>query len=343
MAPLSRIALVAFGTANGVAAWGVLGHATVAYVAQNYVSSETASWAQGVLGDSSSSYLANIASWADDYRETTAGEWSAPLHFIDAEDNPPSSCNVDYDRDCGNSGCSVSAVANYTQRVGDGRLSTANVAEALRFLVHFVGDITQPLHDEAYKVGGNDIEVTFNGYSDNLHSDWDTYMPEQLIGGDSLSDAQSWAKTLTTEINSGSYQSQAASWIEGDSISDAIATATRWASDANAFVCSVVMPDGAAALETGDLYPTYYNSVIGTIELQIAKGGYRLGNWLNMVYNSEIAKRDLEGSDQEARDTAQYPDLLGREFLPEPRPLSRAKLARAAMEGSCCGSGKHDH
>ncbi|CAL5873920.1 uncharacterized protein PFLUO_LOCUS8204 [Penicillium psychrofluorescens] len=343
MAPLSKLALVALGTVKGVAAWGVLGHATVAYVAQNYVSSDTASWAQGVLGDSSSSYLANIASWADDYRETTAGEWSAPLHFIDAEDNPPSSCNVDYDRDCGNSGCSISAIANYTQRVGDGRLSTDNVAEALRFLVHFIGDVTQPLHDEAYKVGGNEIEVTFNGYSDNLHADWDTYMPEQLIGGDSLSDAQSWAKTLTTEINSGNYKSQAASWIEGDSTSDTVSTATRWASDANAFVCSVVMPNGAAALETGDLYPTYYNSAIGTIELQIAKGGYRLGNWLNMVYTSEIAKRDLEGSDQKVRDTASYPDLLGREFLPEPRPLSRAKLARAAMEGSCCGSGKHDH
>lgn len=54
---------------------------------------------KGVLGDSSSSYLANIASWADQYRETTAGKWSALLHFIDTEDNPPSSCNVDYDRD----------------------------------------------------------------------------------------------------------------------------------------------------------------------------------------------------------------------------------------------------
>lgn len=44
MAPLSKLALVALGTVKGVAAWGVLGHATVAYVAQNYVSSDTASW-----------------------------------------------------------------------------------------------------------------------------------------------------------------------------------------------------------------------------------------------------------------------------------------------------------
>ncbi|KAJ5175679.1 uncharacterized protein N7482_001556 [Penicillium canariense] len=345
MAPLSKITLVTLGSVGGANAWGALGHATVAYVAQNYVSASTAAWAKGVLGDTSSSYLANIASWADDYRATTAGKWSAPFHFIDAEDNPPTSCNVDYNRDCGSAGCSISAIANYTQRVGDGRLSATNTAEALKFLVHFIGDITQPLHDEAYEVGGNDIKVTFQGYSDNLHADWDTYMPEVLIGGSSLSDAQSWANTLINEIESGSYKSQAASWIQGDTISDVVTSATRWASDANAFVCSVVMPNGASALESAsDLYPDYYNSAIGTIELQIAKGGYRLGNWLNMVYNSEIvAKRDLEGSVNEARDVDSLPDLAGRDWLPAPRPLSRAMLAREAMGGSCCGSETHAH
>lgn len=100
------------------------------------------------------------------------------------------------------------------------------------------------------------------------------------------------------------------------------------------------MPNGAAALQTGDLYPTYYNSVIDTVELQIAKGGYRLANWLNMVYTSNIAKRE-EGS-VEARDTSPLPDLMGRDLLPAARPATRAQLARAAMGGSCCGTA-HDH
>jgi hypothetical protein len=248
---------------------------------------------------------------------------------------------VDYTRDCGSSGCSISAIANYTQRAGDGRLSTANIAEAVKFLVHLLGDVTQPLHDEAYEVGGNSIKVTFDGYSDNLHSDWDTYMPQKLIGGSSLTYAQTWANTLIGEIDSGSFKSQAASWISGDTISDPVTTATRWASDANAYVCSVVMPDGAAALQTGDLYPTYYDSAIGTIELQIAKGGYRLANWLNLIYNNDIAKRDLEGFVNKARSEA--PDLRGRDLLPAPGPLSRAQLARDAMGGDCCGSARHAH
>lgn len=298
------------------------------------------------MDDTSTSYLANIASWADDYRATTAGAWSAPLHFIDAEDDPPTSCSVDYDRDCGSLGCSVSAIVNYTQRVGDGRLSTANTAQALKFLVHFVGDITQPLHDEAYEVGGNDVDVTYQGYSDNLHSDWDTYMPESLVGGYALTDAASWAADLIKEIDSGSYASVAASWIEGDDPSSAQDTAMAWATDANAYVCTVVMPDGAAALTAmTDLYPTYYNSVIGTIELQIAKGGYRLANWLNLIYTSEVAKRDVVSAAEETKHKrrAAVPDVV----LPAPaREMSRAQKARAESGYQCNHSKRgdgHDH
>lgn len=221
-------------------------------------------------------------------------------------------------------------------------MSDANVEEALKFLVHFIGDLTQPLHDEALETGGNDIKVTFDGYSDNLHSDWDTYIPEKKVGGSALSDAQDWANTLVEEIKSGNLSSQAASWIDGDDVSDAVATATKWASDANSYVCSVVMPDGVAALQKGDLYPDYYNSAIGTVELQIAKGGYRLGNWLNLIYKSGVAKRDLSATGEREGSIAQS-DIQGRDFLPARRAPSRAQLARAAMGGSCCNSREHSH
>lgn len=295
----------------------------------------TAFRAQGILDDTSDSYLANIASWADDYRSTTAGAFSAAFHYIDAEDDPPATCDVDYDRDCGTAGCSVSAIANYTQRVGDSRLSAANTAIALKFIVHLLGDITQPLHDEAYQVGGNDISVTYQGYTDNLHSDWDSYIPETLVGGYALTDALSWATSLIAEIDSGDYKSAAAGWVEGDTLTDVVTTAMTWATDANAYVCAVVMPNGAAALQTGDLYPTYYDSVVPTIELQVAKGGYRLANWLNLIHTGEVAKKRDAGSASKIPPV----DLMGRDFLPAARPMSRAEMARAAV-GYNCG---HDH
>ncbi|KAJ5836271.1 S1/P1 nuclease [Penicillium robsamsonii] len=342
MVSLSRVAFVTFGVIHGANAWGALGHATVAYVAQHYMSPEAAKWAKTVLNDTSDSYLANIASWADSYRKTDEGKWSAPLHYIDAMDDPPTSCNVDYERDCPAEGCSISAIANYTQRAGNLKLSTPETAEALRFLVHIIGDLVQPLHDENYEVGGNGIEVTFDNYTDNLHSDWDTYIPQKLVGGSSLEDAQGWAESLVHEIKAGSYKKEAKKWTKGDDIGNTIKSATRWAADANAYICTVVMPDGAAALQTGDLYPTYYNSVIGTIEIQIAKGGYRLANWLNTIYKQKIKHSKGGKFGKGPRDAAPEPEFV---YKPrEPRQMSRANMARAAMGGSCCKSGReHSH
>lgn len=93
------------------------------------------------------------------------------------------------------------------------------------------------------------------------------------------------------------------------------------------------MPNGAAALQTGDLYPTYYNSVIPTIELQLAKGGYRLANWLNMIYTKEIAKRSLDGRE------LMNGTLLEQAWMPVEKPLTKAGLARLAA-GYDCG---HKH
>lgn len=62
----------------------------------------------------------------------------------------------------------------------------------------FVGDIGQPLHCEFLDVGGNDIDVTYNGDRTNLHAIWDTQIPEAISDGSSLADAKTWATTLTT-------------------------------------------------------------------------------------------------------------------------------------------------
>jgi hypothetical protein len=58
-------------------AWGTLGHETVAYIATGLVKNETKAWAQNILGDTSSSYLANISTWPDTWRRTPEGAFSA--------------------------------------------------------------------------------------------------------------------------------------------------------------------------------------------------------------------------------------------------------------------------
>ena len=144
--------------------------------------------------------MANVSTWADSYRYTSAGSWSAPLHFIDANDNPPSSCSVDYSRDCGSAGCSVSAIVNYTSILPDDKSSASVKRDAMKFIIHFIGDLHQPLHDEALDVGGNDISVTYDGEATNLHHIWDTEIVEQLANG---ADSEQFAKNLTAAIKAG--------------------------------------------------------------------------------------------------------------------------------------------
>ena len=323
-------------------AWGTLGHETIGFIAQNFVKSSTEAWAQSILDDTSSSYLANVSTWADEYKYTSEGSFSQAFHYIDAEDNPPASCNVDFDRDCGDAGCSVSAIANYTQRVqATGNLSDTEVNYALRLLVHFIGDITQPLHDEAFEVGGNEVDVTFDGEDTNLHAIWDTNMPEQLRGGYDLSDAQAWAENLTQEIESGIFQNEAASWLDGLDIEDAQGSAMLWATDANKFVCSVVMPDNVTTLESGDLYPDYYNSAISTVELQIAKAGYRLAKWLDAIADKQPSARSERFWIMRHPRTSGL-DLTGEDLLPRKKQVKSKQRLRREAVGWGCGH-KHGH
>ncbi|KAF2446348.1 hypothetical protein P171DRAFT_453766 [Karstenula rhodostoma CBS 690.94] len=264
-------------------AWGTLGHDTVAFIAQSLVSNKTASFAKSLLNDSSDAYLAHVATWADSYRYTAEGAFSSPLHYIDALDDPPASCNVDYERDCPEEGCIVSAIANYTSRVTPSNISTVERQKALKWVIHFLGDIHQPLHVENLEIGGNGINVTFNGTATNLHHIWDSNIPEKLIGGYSLEDARSWSEELVAAITTGKYANASSSWLNGIDIKDPVASAMVWAQDANSYVCTAVVPQGQEAVEGKELDGAYYDEAIVVIQQQIAKAGVRLAAWLDLI------------------------------------------------------------
>ncbi|KDQ19758.1 hypothetical protein BOTBODRAFT_27185 [Botryobasidium botryosum FD-172 SS1] len=262
---LSRLA-AALPFAGSVIAWGELGHRTVAAVAQNYLAPATQTWVASLLGSES---MVDVSTWADEYRFTSAGRFSAPYHFLDAMDSPPKTCDVDFSRDCGGA-CIVGAITNYTSRVQDQSLSQSQKYEALKFLVHFLGDNTQPLHIENLEKGGNEIHIKWNGKKSNLHTAWDTLIPEKYIGGNTEAYAESWAKQIVTKLESGgAYAASLPSWVACADPSTAQTCSVSWASDANAFVCSVVLQQDPTGQElSGD----YYNAAIGVVEMQLAKG-----------------------------------------------------------------------
>ena len=110
-----------------------------------------------------------------------------------------------------------------TQRVNDGRRTLANRKQALEFLIHFIGDITQPLHDEAEALGGNQIAVTWKGDPTNLHATWDTQMVEQDAGGgNTTAILMAFAAKLEAAIDTGAYASQKASWVKCANVATAV-------------------------------------------------------------------------------------------------------------------------
>lgn len=184
-----------------------------------------------------------MATWADSVRYTKWGRFSGPLHYIDAKDDPPSYCGIVYERDCKPEGCVVSAIQNYTSQLLDPTLRESARVIAAKFVIHFVGDIHQPLHNEDVARGGNGILVKFDHVKLNLHHVWDTSIAEKLVPGrvgrQPYAQARRLADRLTAEIQSGKFNVSSRGWLEGVSLADPVATALLWAVEGNAHVCTV--------------------------------------------------------------------------------------------------------
>ncbi|KAF8887763.1 nuclease Le1 [Infundibulicybe gibba] len=250
--------------------------------------------------------LGPAATWADEVRSTPAFAWSAPLHFVDAEDDPPTSCSVFENRDCGNGQCVLTAIANYTTRVVDRRLDHEQRQEALKFLDHFIGDIGQPLHAEALALGGNEISVTCNNSVTNLHSVWDSALINKLIAEKFKNSVDVWVSSLVFRIKAGSFKHLTRSWLSCTSttkpvignlkrsIEDDIAGHLQphgviplqcplvWARESNGFDCSFVFnfKNGTDLCNSN-----YFDHAVPIIENQIAKQAFRLAAWLNVLFD----------------------------------------------------------
>ena len=90
--------------------WGTLGHRTIAYLAQRYFTSEAETYVNDLLGDED---IAEASLWADHIKRTPVGAGTSGWHYIDAKDDPPRICQVNFNRDCEpDQGCVISAIIN---------------------------------------------------------------------------------------------------------------------------------------------------------------------------------------------------------------------------------------
>jgi len=160
-------------------AWGPLGHSIVAALAQRHLSPAAEAEVERLLAGDHTTQLADVASWADriqdDPAQATLWQQTRRLHYINFHGGP--GCDYVPPRDCRDGECVVDGLAHYVAVLGDKSQPDAVRLEALKFVVHFVGDIHQPLH-AGYRddLGGNRYQVQFEGRGSNLHKVWDSGM-----------------------------------------------------------------------------------------------------------------------------------------------------------------------
>ncbi|KAG5926350.1 hypothetical protein E4U53_003102 [Claviceps sorghi] len=296
----TSVATLAIGLASApaVTAWGSLGHATTAYLASHFVANSTKAHFQTLLGAHDDDYLAKVASWADSVKYEKWARFTKTLHFIDADDDPPHSCSVDYRRDCQEGGCVISAVANFTQQSLDPQLDTSSRQHAAKFVIHFIGDLHQPLHNEGIARGGNGIYVLWGSRKFNLHFIWDTAIAEKWLGAGRIRKpyvaADKWAKELAQEINRGKFAAQRDAWLQDLNFDDAVGTAMAWSRESNALVCTHVLPEGPVAIKNQQLDGAYFQKAGPVVEVQVARAGLRMAAWLDKIAEGYAAAKAKE-------------------------------------------------
>lgn len=154
-------------------AWGAQGHQVIASLAQAQLSSKTRSEVDRLLALEPGETLVSVATWADEHRNPA----TAPWHYVNF---PRGSCSYDEQRDCPDGTCVIAAIEKQLAVLRGNGPDQKRLA-ALKYLVHLVGDVHQPLH-AGYRDdrGGNTHQLQAFMRGSNLHAVWDTGLIRQL-------------------------------------------------------------------------------------------------------------------------------------------------------------------
>ncbi|WP_155264303.1 S1/P1 nuclease [Sphingomonas segetis] len=178
------LAAVAALIPSPVLAWGKTGHRVVAAIADTQLSGLARAHVREILRPGES--LVDAANWPDEMRSDPAIFWqktATPWHYVTLN-------GITYDH-APSEGDALEALDHFSKVLKDPAASLADKQTALRFVIHLVGDLHQPLHvGKCCDRGGNDVNVTWFGKPTNLHAVWDS----QLVDEEQLSFTELAAK-----------------------------------------------------------------------------------------------------------------------------------------------------
>jgi hypothetical protein len=268
-----------------LSAWGAEGHHIVALLAWGLMTPAARNEATTILGGgpggpADEDMFVAASTWADEVRSSRPETYN--WHFVDI---PVGEAHFDAGRDCkptARGDCVIAEIARARAELTDPSRSAVLKAESLKFLIHFVGDLHQPLHAvDDHDRGANDVKVAgFGGEpgrTTNLHAVWDT----GLIRLSTETEAARAAR-LRDDLSSHPV--------------DVSLDVVKWAEESHDIALRVTYhypafsPSGPP-LEPITLDSSYRAAAIAAIDRQLERAGARLGALLNSLLGHREPRR----------------------------------------------------
>ena len=162
---LIKIILVLGLLPQSLLGWGRTGHRIVGKVAETYLTKNAKTQIKKLMGHHD---LSRMSNWADEIKSDPDWQHANDWHWCTVPDGE------DYEMGK-HKGLAAEKVKEFINTLKNRKASREDKQVALKFLVHLVGDLHQPLHvGNGNDRGGNDIRVKWFGEPTNLHSLWDT-------------------------------------------------------------------------------------------------------------------------------------------------------------------------
>ncbi len=261
-------------------AWGPTGHRVTGRIAENHLSPRARKAARALLKGAG---LAEASTWADEIRSIDAWRCAAAFHYTSIPDGG-SYLETPFAR----RGDILRALIYFEDVLRDPGETESRKARALKFLIHFIGDLHQPLHvGRSEDRGGNRVRVRWFRTRLDLHHVWDN----AVIDFQKLSYTE-FARYLDRVSESAVIRLQSRTYLDWANESLALRPRVYRCYLKDGCSCAVKgdCPDGYAYLDrrrgTPPLRYRYNHHAIKIIRARLMEGGVRLAGVLNAVFEN---------------------------------------------------------
>lgn len=238
--------------------WGQKGHDVTVFIAENNLTPTALANITELLDGKSMVYWAN---WLDNASHTTDYAYTKTWHYKNIDDG------VNYEEaPLHPDGDVVRAIYKQVDTLQNPESTKADKQLALKILIHLMGDIHQPMHmGHATDLGGNKWTVNYFGRDSNLHSVWDSSVPES---------AHKWTYTeWNDQINRATSEEKTLILENG--------SPEKWGKETFE-ICKEVYNKTPQGTQISYDYVSEWTPIV---ENQFLKGGLRLADILNSIYD----------------------------------------------------------